>query len=84
MKWVHHVQTADGKLHNDALVGKRHAENVYDLSLTELAHRAVHKADKFSSMKKFIADNLQAFVALSDLKKDIELEKPEEEWTSQN
>jgi hypothetical protein len=74
MKWVAHVQTRDGELHENVQRAQTHAEKVYGEALSRLAHRAV-RIDKYSEMQQFIEDNLPAFLELNALKSDMQLDK---------
>jgi hypothetical protein len=74
MRWVAHVQTRDGELHDTIPRATAHAEKVYGEALSRLAHRAV-RIEKYSEMQQFIEENLPIFLELHAAKQDIELEK---------
>lgn len=78
MKYVDRIETSDGVLHTSAINAQRHAQKRYGEALTRLAHKLV-QCEKYVATAEFIDENINAFVALSLLKKDIVLEPREED-----
>jgi F0F1-type ATP synthase delta subunit len=73
MRKVTCYETSDGVLYRLRHHAQRHAEDRYGAALTDLAHKAV-RVEKYTAMLCFIEENLDAFVALRDLKADTGLE----------
>lgn len=76
MRPVSRYQTRDNQLHLTEKDAKRHAEKLYGLGVSTLAHKLL-QCDKYSKMQEFIDQNLDAFIELKTLKLDMECEKPE-------
>lgn len=78
MKRITAYVTENGAIYQDFKDAKRMAENRYGIALCELCHRIL-KVDKYQAMQDFIDENLEAFLRLAELKRDINLETNEEE-----
>lgn len=77
MKQVAKFQTRDGKLHNTHSDAKRHADSVYGLQLSKIAH-AIAKLEKYVTIADWINDNLGEFKELLELEKDTGLDQEDE------
>jgi hypothetical protein len=70
------VRTMDGAVHASAEEAKRHAEKRYADVLLGVVRQMLHM--KYTEMAGYIDENLDKFGELQLLKRDIELEEPEE------
>lgn len=77
MKKIICYQTADGSIHTSKKAASAHAEDRFGLKLTSLAHRVVQQT-KYLALLAFLVDHLPEFIELVALKKDCEIENPNE------
>lgn len=76
MQKVTKYQTLDGVLHNTQQVAQAHADKVYGIYLSGLAHESL-RIEKYSAMQEFIEANLDRFIKLKELKEDMKLQEDE-------
>lgn len=74
MQKVTKYQTLDGFLHDTEQAASHHADKVYGVVLSSLAHEAL-RVEKYSDMLEFFNKNLDRFLKLQALKEDMELQE---------
>lgn len=72
MKYVKRIETRDGLLHKTEEDAERHADKVYGLALSKLAHEIVN-IEKYSLLLDYLDRNLPKFLELSELQEDTKL-----------
>lgn len=81
MKTVKHIQTIDGKLHNDYQDAKRHAEKEFGFQVSKLAHKLLSpELCKYKDMQEFLASDsfIMSVRNMGLLKADITMEETED------
>ena len=78
MKKVLKFQIQNGEEFNTQKEAERHIEKLYGDELTRIAHKLV-QISKYVGVCEFIDTELSRFQYLIDLKKDLELQTPDEE-----
>ena len=58
MRRVSRIITDDGVEHKDEAAALKYLEEQYQLILSGISHRLIHKVDKYSTMKLAIIDEL--------------------------
>lgn len=87
MKVVQRFQTSDGVLHDDIDKAKRHAEKRYGDALVGIANELLEiqrlnpePVLRRNKMAEYIDANLDEFLKLQGLKKDINKDIEPDEW----
>lgn len=74
MQKVTKYQTLDGVLHDTEQAARHHADKVYGVVLSSLAHEAL-RVEKYLDMLEFFNKNLDRFLKLQALKEDTKLQE---------
>jgi hypothetical protein len=78
MKEITAYKTQDGTIYESFHKATRHAEKEYGEGLLKLSSKLL-QMEKYTAMSNFLDENLESFVELAKLKKDIELEPIEDD-----
>lgn len=78
MKEIIVYKTQDGNLYESFHKAKKHAEDAYGTKLLNLSTKLV-QIEKYTKMSDFLDENLELFLELGRLKKDIELQPVEDD-----
>ena len=74
MQKVTKYQTLDGSLHDTEQAARHHADKVYGIVLSNLAHETL-RVEKYADMLAFLETSLEKFVKLKELKDDMKLQE---------
>lgn len=78
MKRITTFETSDGKIHRTQKEAERHAENRMGAAIDQLAYRLCD-ITKMQEMRSFLEQHAEELAGILPLKKDLELENPEED-----
>ena len=78
MKEITAYKTQDGTIYESFHKAKQHTEDEYGKRLLKLSSKLL-QMEKYTAISDFLDQNLESFVELAKLKKDIELEPMEDD-----
>lgn len=77
MKQVTRIKTFDGMIHDNQKEAERHLDRLYSDAITRIAHNLVQL--HYSQIAEYVDQNLARFEELAKIKRDMIIEKEEEE-----